>query len=31
MSGYNENLGNFFKLPAKTRLKEAKKYVKKEA
>jgi len=31
MSGYNKNFGNFFKLPAKTRLKEAKKYIKKEA
>jgi hypothetical protein len=31
MSGYNKNFGNFFKLPAKTRLKEEKKYIKKEA
>jgi hypothetical protein len=30
-SGYNKNFSNFFKLPAKTRLTEAKKYTKKEA
>jgi hypothetical protein len=30
-SCYNKNLRNFFKLPAKTRLKEAKKYIIKKA